>query len=150
MLTRNSGDENPGRMMVSSWLKSILVAGTLAGPVEVIDDLGGIVMRLVNACLWMGVVSGLLVFASEPISGAAAADSAPPTVRLVIDYGDGVQKHFTKLPWKEGATVLDALQGAANHRRGIEFKHRGTGATAFVTQIDDLKNEGRHAIGFFA
>ena len=30
-------------------------------------------------------------------------------VKLVIDYGDGVQKHFVALEYKDGMTVFDAL-----------------------------------------
>ncbi|MHB8970850.1 MAG: DUF4430 domain-containing protein [Pirellulaceae bacterium] len=77
---------------------------------------------------------------------AASADepqTPPKTVRLVVDYGDGVEKHFTALAWKEGMTVLDALVAAQKHPRGIKFVYRGKEATAFLTQIDELENEGR-------
>ncbi len=67
----------------------------------------------------------------------------PQTVQLIIDYGDGVQKHFTALEWKDGMTVLDALEAAQKHPRGIKFVYRGKGETAFLTQIDELENEGR-------
>lgn len=65
------------------------------------------------------------------------------TVQLVIDYGDGVQKHFTALEWRDGMTVLDALEAAQRHPRGIKFAYRGKAATAFLTRLDDLENEGR-------
>ena len=39
-------------------------------------------------------------------------------------------------------TVQDALGVAAKHRRGIQFRQRGKGSTALLTQIDDLKNGG--------
>jgi hypothetical protein len=39
-------------------------------------------------------------------------------------------------------TVLDAMKAAQEHPRGIKLQFRGSGATAFLTQIDDLKNEG--------
>jgi hypothetical protein len=86
------------------------------------------------------------LFLALPISGGAhAAEDEKAeetrTVSLVIDYGDGVQKHVS-LPWKEGMTVLDALEAAAKHPRGIKFKSRGKGETAFVSAIDDLENEG--------
>lgn len=71
-----------------------------------------------------------------------AAETAPQ-IRIVIDYGDGVEKHFTALTWKEGMTVLDAMQAAKSHPRGVTFKHRGSGATAFLLQIDDKENQGR-------
>jgi hypothetical protein len=65
------------------------------------------------------------------------------TVKLTIAYGDGVEKVFAVLPWKEGQTVFDVLQAAAKHPRGIKVAHQGSGATTLVTAIDDLKNEGR-------
>lgn len=75
--------------------------------------------------------------------GAAAGIAAEKQrVQLVVDFGDGVQKHFTNLAWKEGLTVLDAVKAAEKHPRGIEVKVRGSGAIAFLTQIDDVKNEG--------
>lgn len=77
----------------------------------------------------------------EP-SRLLAAEPAATTVSLAIDYGDGVEKRFTALPWKKGATVLDALTAAQAHPRGIRFTHRGAGETAFVSKIDDLANEG--------
>lgn len=71
--------------------------------------------------------------------------AAEPTksVKLTIDYGDGVQKVFSDLAWKEGLTVFAALGQAAEHPRGIKLTHQGKGATTLVTGIDDLKNEGR-------
>lgn len=69
--------------------------------------------------------------------------AAIPTVKLVVDYGDGVAKHFSALPWKSGLTVADCLRLAAAHRHGIQFESKGAGATLMVTRIDDLTNEGR-------
>jgi Domain of unknown function (DUF4430) len=77
--------------------------------------------------------------AEEP---SAAISEQVETVELTVDYGDGVQKVFRALEWKEGLTVLGALEQAAKHPRGIKFEHRGAGATAFVLSIDDQKNEG--------
>jgi len=73
----------------------------------------------------------------------ARAEEPARSVRLTIDYGDGVHKVFTALPWKAELTVLGALEAAAKHPRGIKFTHRGSGTSAFVTAIDDVKNEGR-------
>ena len=39
-------------------------------------------------------------------------------------------------------TVMDALAAMQMHPRGITFSHRGTGRSAMVTAIGDLKNEG--------
>ena len=70
------------------------------------------------------------------------AEPLAPTVRLVIDFGDGMEMHFTALAWREGMTALDALSAAKAHRRGIGFSHHGSGANAMVTKIGDVKNEG--------
>src|SRR5262245_2014877 len=74
----------------------------------------------------------------------ACADSfaQPATVRLVIDYGDGVTKTITDLPWSKGQTVLDVMNAAKNHPHGITFNASGSGASAFLTQIDDVANQG--------
>ena len=71
----------------------------------------------------------------------ASKDSKHVTV--VIDYGDGVQKHFTSIAWKQGFTVLDAMKSAQKHPRGIRFEFKGNGSSAMLTKIDDLSNEGR-------
>jgi hypothetical protein len=63
-------------------------------------------------------------------------------VELTIDYGDGMQKRFPVLKWREGLTVFNTMQEADKHPRGISMKSRGRGATRMVTQIDDLKNGG--------
>ena len=65
-----------------------------------------------------------------------------PHVELTIDYGDGAQKRFPKLPWKKEMTVLDALLWAEKHPHGVDLKYRGKNALAIVGQIDDLKNGG--------
>jgi hypothetical protein len=71
-----------------------------------------------------------------------AADAETKTVQLIVDYGDGSQKHFTKLEWKDGLTVLAALQQAAKHPRGIKPSVQGSGEFAHLNSIDELKNEG--------
>jgi hypothetical protein len=77
------------------------------------------------------------------LAGATcAAEPKAPTVRLVIDFGDGVEVHFTALKWRQGLTVLDALSAARSHPRGLAFSQRGSGRNALVTQIGDVKNEG--------
>ncbi len=71
-----------------------------------------------------------------------AAETKKSTVRLVIDYGDGVEVHFTALDWHGGMTALDALAAAQAHSHGVAFAQRGSGDTALVIKIGDLKNEG--------
>jgi hypothetical protein len=93
------------------------------------------------ASIFRAILLALLVSAAAPW---VLADEVPEkTVQLTIDYGDGVQKVFTSLPWKEKLTVFDALDAAAKHPRGIKVVHQGSGERLFITAIDDLKNEGR-------
>ena len=76
------------------------------------------------------------------ITDVAAEQRAARTVMLIVDYGDGVQKRFTRLAWREDMTVLKAMNAAAKHPRGIQFEYRGAGPTALLTKIDDLENQG--------
>lgn len=78
----------------------------------------------------------------RPSDRRAAPQPKPKLVRVVIDYGDGVEKHFTRIPWKQEMTVQDAMNAAKAWPHGIDFRYTGRGATAFLTQMDDLKNEG--------
>jgi hypothetical protein len=86
------------------------------------------------------VASALIVLAAA--LHTAAAQESSPAIRLTIDYGDGVQKTFTTLAWKEKMTVFDALQTAEQHPRSIRVSHVGSAETIFITAIDDLENEG--------
>lgn len=65
-----------------------------------------------------------------------------PIVMVTIDYGDGMQKRFPTIPWNQKMTVVDAMEWAGKHPRGIKFSSRGKGATTLIHQIDDLKNGG--------
>ena len=103
-----------------------------------------------SACLlFLALVSAIAMGPSTAATAQDAAAAPPATpaakaaVELVIDYGDGVEKRFSRLAHRPELTVLDALQLAASHPRGVRFEHRGKGETAFVTRIDDLSNEGR-------
>src|SRR5262249_51333693 len=76
---------------------------------------------------------------------AAAGPQAPAqsaTVGLVVDYGNGVIKTITGLPWAKGSTVLDVMNAAKERPHGITFSYTGSGASAFLTRIDDVANEG--------
>ena len=75
---------------------------------------------------------------SEPSPSAPVAAA----VSLTIDYKDGARKVFDALPHTTDMTVLDVLNLAAKHPHGITFVSSGAGETAFVKQIDDLKNQG--------
>lgn len=80
--------------------------------------------------------------AALAIGWGAIAGDGPHHVKLVVDYDDGVQKTFKSLAWSKGMTVIDAMNLAKAHPRGIVYEATGSGATAFVLSIDSLKNEG--------
>jgi hypothetical protein len=90
-------------------------------------------------CTFFISMCWLAALAAAPL----AADEPVPHVRLTIDYGDGVQKAFISLAWKDKLTVFEALQAAEKHPRGIKVSHTGRGETIFITAIDDLANEGQ-------
>ena len=96
--------------------------------------------RVFRATLALLLAVAVLQTASGGL--AIGADPQAPTVRLVIDYGDGVEVHFTTLKWRDGMTALDALGAAQAHRHGITFTQKGSGANAMITKIGDVKNEG--------
>lgn len=96
--------------------------------------------------LWAAIfVAGVLAVAMLDIwpsdTSLEAQEPSAGTVRLVIDYGDGVEKHFTRITWEPEMTVLDAMEQAKRSKHGITFEHRGRGETAFLVKIDDLENE---------
>ena len=70
------------------------------------------------------------------------AEAQDATVRLVVNYGNGVIKTIIGLPWTKGSTVLDVMNAAKNRPHGINFSYTGSGASAFLTRIDDVANEG--------
>ncbi len=81
--------------------------------------------------------------AGNPLTNAAGDASQRKLVTLAVDYGDGFQKRFTSLSWRQGMTVLDVMSAARRHKRGrLEFEQRGRAATALLTRIDDVTNEG--------
>jgi hypothetical protein len=85
------------------------------------------------------LAAALLLAAPLPPVRAAAAEN---TVRLIVDYGDGVAKTVSDLAWTKGMTVLDALKEATNRPHGISFSFTGAGDSAVLTKIDDVQNQG--------
>ncbi len=92
------------------------------------------------------IISLLGVVLICPIALQAGEDkieSDAKAVKLIVDYGDGVEKHFTSLPWKEGLTAYGALEQASHSTHGISFeaKDYGDSIGRLVTRIDDLASE---------
>jgi Domain of unknown function (DUF4430) len=101
-------------------------------------------MMATNRCNRLSRRAAAILLAALVLAAAAGdrAQAQSATVRLVIDYGDGVIKTITGLPWMRGSTVLDVMNAAKSRPHGISFGYTGSGATAFLTQIDDVANEG--------
>lgn len=79
----------------------------------------------------------------DTLPDATGKASQRKLVTLTVDYGDGFQKRFTSLTWRQGMTVLDVMSAARRHKQGhLEFKQQGRAATALLTRIDDVANEG--------
>ena len=90
------------------------------------------------------VILGLLLGCCTLVDEAAGqAPQVMKKIALTVNYGDGVEKRFTAIPWKPGMTVLDVLEAARKHPRGVRFKYRGSGERAFLYQIDEVTNEGK-------
>lgn len=94
------------------------------------------------------VLTGLLLATPAVVSGQgdtpAAAPAAHSHVTLIVEYADGIEKRWTKLDWKPGMTVAQALSVADNMPApmGLNAVTRGEGERYFVEQIDGLENQG--------
>jgi hypothetical protein len=77
------------------------------------------------------------------LSSKTNTASAPSgqVVQLTIDFGDGAQKRFTAIPFRDGMTVLEVLEAAKAYPHGITFASRGSGAMTLITKIDDVANQ---------
>jgi len=64
------------------------------------------------------------------------------TISLAIDYGDERRQQYDGVPWREGMTVRDALAAAVDSSGNVKFAQQGSDQTAFLTQIEGVKNEG--------
>lgn len=97
--------------------------------------------RLIAIVLLLVAVLPTALFA-EPVQGSQkdSGGREARTVQLIVDYGDGVEKHFRQLKWHTKMTVQEVTLAATKHPRGIKIKQRGNKATAFLSQIDDLAN----------
>lgn len=89
------------------------------------------------------VLALVLPFASPAAQAAQPATAAQQqTIKIVVDFSDGVEWHFTAIPWAEGMTVMEALEAAPKGPRGLSYKSKGSGETAFVTEIAEVASEG--------
>jgi hypothetical protein len=71
---------------------------------------------------------------TESPADASAADP----VSLTIVFDDGRRQVVDDVEWHSGMTVRDAMQGAPD----VSFLQQGNGASAFLTSIGGVANEG--------
>jgi len=45
------------------------------------------------------------------------------TVALTIDYSNGAQKHFSRIPWKKGMTILGAIEATERIAPGAAINY---------------------------
>lgn len=100
-----------------------------------------------RSLLLMLASAAFMLFAALPPRSTAQArhaDPPPATVRLVIDYGGGVEKHFNTLPFTDGMTVGSAMAAAKvlPAPRGLLYESKGEGERTILLSIDGLSNEG--------
>jgi hypothetical protein len=69
------------------------------------------------------------------------APEAGETVSLAIEFGAGRREYETQ-PLRAGMTVRDLFASAGEPSGGIKFAQQGSGETAFLTELDGVKNEG--------
>lgn len=75
-------------------------------------------------------------------STPAAAAATGKTVSMAVDFGNRELHRYNEVAWKEGMTIEDLLEVASNVPDGPRFIIQGAGASAFLTRIGDVANEG--------
>ena len=102
----------------------------------------------VAAFAW-AMLAILVLDAFECLADESPRKSDNKTVTVIIDFGDRAKsKRFDKIPWREKMTVLDAMKATKKRSPKVRFEYRGSGATALLTKIDDVKNEGASGLNW--
>jgi Domain of unknown function (DUF4430) len=124
--------------------------------------------RVVSAAAVVGIAlgAGLWAFAqpSQEVKPTHSAANPPgqfqpgkpeacflPRMRVVVDFGDGTQVHYTRVDMvdvkadEDGTwSALEVMETAEKQEgpRKLRFASRGRGTTAFLTAIGGVANEG--------
>lgn len=87
---------------------------------------------------------------AQAVAGSRGEPEAPAstTVRLQIDFGDGYEVQYSGLAFTKGLSAFGVLESAAAHAHPLAFKHKGSGSTAFVSEIGGIAN-GRGTDGLY-
>jgi hypothetical protein len=100
-------------------------------------------LALVLAAVWLIRNRGLRESAPAPEAArkSTPADAAAgKTVSLTIEFGDGRRKQFDPITWHEGITVQNLTRETP--RSDLQLNTLGTGASAFLANLDGVENEG--------
>ncbi len=77
------------------------------------------------------------------VVATASEDAIVPTgqtVSLAIDFGDGEEKEYPAIGWRDGMTVRDVMLETVRENGRLEV--RGSGEAAFLAGLDGKANEG--------
>jgi hypothetical protein len=126
MDSSDSPDQKSCSACGAGWLFPLLLAILL----------GGILLARLG-----GVRDGEEAVVKSPPTSADRV-AAGKAVSMVVDSGDGQLRQFDSVPWHEGMTIEDLLGAARQLPDSPEFAKQGSGASAFLTRIGGLANEG--------
>jgi hypothetical protein len=90
----------------------------------------------------IGLPAGLCAQESSPQPIVDKQVKGKDTITLTIELPGEVEVTYKALVFSEEMTVLDALTSASKHSRPLRFKHTGSGEFAFLTELENVKNEG--------
>ena len=80
---------------------------------------------------------------TDQISAWTPAEAVPgESVKLSIDFGNGAQRIFERLPWQKDMTVADLMLAAQEFRPSIQFQVEGHDEMAFLNSLEGVANGG--------
>jgi hypothetical protein len=100
-----------------------------------------LLLAVVLAVILLTQVRGTRENSIKPENASANNDATAPAIEsvyLTINFGDGRPLINEAATWHEGMTVADLL----NNEPRISFATTGSGASAFLTEINGVANQG--------
>lgn len=88
------------------------------------------------------VIMGLLSITSNA-PYADAQEAKPEGVNVVVSFGDGLTWTYENIDYKQGMTVLDAMNAVKLRKHhALDFAYNGRGQNAFLNSLAGMENEG--------
>lgn len=72
----------------------------------------------------------------------SSEDVKAQNITFSVDQGEKVELQKYRIAWSDGMTIFDAMVQLKKQQKKFTFKHKGTGTTVFVTEINGIKNSG--------